>query len=321
MPIGDPPLPEVFTRAVAIERGLSHHQIVRRLRSGEFRRLRTGVYCLDDTWRQADRRRQHLLLAKGAYLAFPERCLSHVSAAAWHGLPLPFGATPVWLTGLPERGTWYDSQVHVQAAPLLRGHVIRADELKVTTLARTVADCLRHLTTEDALIIGDAAVARNSRLRAEVKAVLSSCTGWPFTDRARQRLSLLDGRHESPLESASFVEMRQHDLPLPEPQVWVRDETGRVVGRGDFYWEQFAVLGEADGLMKYDVGAGDSGDGRRALVEEKRREDRLRALGLHVVRWGLAELRSPGWAEWLRRELGKGDPGRFRGSVQSSRFL
>jgi hypothetical protein len=319
MPTADPELPDVFTRAMAMEKGLSHHQIVRRVRTGVFRRLRTGVYCLDETWRTADRRGQHLLMAKGAYLAFPARCLSHVSAAAWHGLPLPFDATPVWLTGLPRRGTWYDQQVHVQAAPLLRGHVLRADGLKVTTLARTVADCLRHLSAEDAAIIGDAAVRQNSGLRPKVEALLGTCTGWPFTERARHRLPRLDGRHESPLESASFVEMRQHDLPLPEPQVWILDEKGRVVGRGDFYWEQYAVLGEADGLMKYDLGA--DREGRRALVEEKRREDRLRALGLHVVRWGLAELRSAGWSEWLRRELEKGDPGRFRGSVRLSPFL
>ncbi len=105
----------------------------------------------------------------------------------------------------------------MQAAPLLREHVIRADGLKVTTLARTVADCLRHLSTEDALIIGDAAVAQNSRVRPQVEAVLSRCTGWPYTERARHRLSLLDGRRESPLESVSFVEMREHDLPLPAP--------------------------------------------------------------------------------------------------------
>lgn len=315
----DPALPEVFTRATALEKGLSHHQIVRRVRSGVFRRLRTGVYCLEETWQEADRRGQHLLMAKGVYLAFPARCLSHVSAAVWHGLPLPFAGTPVWLTGMPKRGTWYDDQVRIQAAPLLRGHVIRTEGLKVTSLSRTVADCLRHLSTEDAQIIGDAAVQQNSGLRPQVEALLSTCTGWPFTERARHRLPLLDGRHESPLESVSMVEMREHDLPLPEPQVWIRDEQGWGVGRGDFYWQQYGVLGEADGLMKYDLG--DDRDGRRALVEEKRREDKLRALGLHVVRWGLAELRSPGWAQWLRAELRKGDPSRFRGSVQPSPYL
>jgi hypothetical protein len=282
--------------------------------------LRTGVYCLDETWRTADRRGQHLLMAKGAYLAFPARCLSHVSAAAWHRLPLPFADTPVWLTGTPRRGTWYDAQVQVQAAPLLRSHLIRAEGLKVTSLSRTVADCLRHLTPEDAQIIGDAAVKKNSALRADVEALLGTCTGWPFTERARHRLPQLDGRHESPLESVSFVEMRENDLPLPEPQVEIFDEQGWLVGRGDFYWQQYGVLGEADGLMKYDLGP-DRQDGRRALVEEKRREDRLRALRLHVVRWGLAELRRPGWAQWLRQELAKGDPGRFRGSVQRSPFL
>lgn len=324
MATADPDLPVAFTRALALEQGLSRDQLVRRLRSGRWRRLRSGVYCLDETWRAADRRGQHLLLARAAYLAFPEeRCLSHVSAAAWHGLPLPFESTPVWLTGCPRRGTWYDDRMRVHAADLPAGHVTTEDGVRVTTVARTMADCLRHLTTEDALVLGDAAARRHADLRTDVQQVLDRCAGWPLVERGRQQLLLLDGRRESPLESASFATMIEHQVPLPEPQVWICDDDGRAIGRTDFWWKDRAVAGEADGLVKYDVGAGAGGaaDGRTALVAEKRREDRLRALGVHVVRWGLAELRDPGWAHWLERELDRGDPGRFRGRTFTSRFL
>jgi hypothetical protein len=34
-----------------------------------------------------------------------------------------------------------------------------------------------------------------------------------------------------------------------------------------------------------------------------------------AVRWGLAELRKPDWAEWLRGQLQLGDPSRFRGKT------
>jgi hypothetical protein len=85
---------------------------------------------------------------------------------------------------------------------------------------------------------------------------------------------------------------------------------------GDFYWKEHAVAGEADGLVKYgQLVDDDPAKARQALIEEKRRADRLRSMGVHVVRWGLAELRKPDWAEWLRGQLQRGDPSRFRGKI------
>jgi hypothetical protein len=191
-----------------------------------------------------------------------------------------------------------------------------AGPIRVTSPARTVADCLRLLSTADALTVGDAAVVRYLCLREEVQEVLDRCEGWPFVLRARERLALLDRRRETPLESVSFAEMLEAGLPLPDPQVQVSDDRGRFIGRVDFYWKEYAVAGEADGLVKYgQLVDGDPVKARQALIEEKRREDRLRAMGIHVVRWGLAELRKPDWAEWLRDQLQRGDPSRFRGKT------
>jgi len=126
---------------------------------------------------------------------------------------------------------------------------------------------------------------------------------------------MLDGRRESPLESASAVQMLRGEVPPPEVQSLVYDDHG-LVGRVDFWWEEFAVVGEADGLSKYDVlPGGGAAAAQEALRAEKRREDRLRATDARVVRWGWAELRRPGWARWLRRELARAEPSRFRGRV------
>jgi very-short-patch-repair endonuclease len=50
------------------------------------------------------------------------------------------------------------------------------------------------------------------------------------------------------------------------------------------WWPGLGVIGEADGVMKY--GSADD------LIAEKAREDRLRALGLMVVRWTWDEIRA-----------------------------
>jgi very-short-patch-repair endonuclease len=48
------------------------------------------------------------------------------------------------------------------------------------------------------------------------------------------------------------------------------------------WWREWCVIGEADGLGKYDYIA--------VLRREKVREDRLRALGMTVVRWTWDEM-------------------------------
>ncbi len=73
------------------------------------------------------------------------------------------------------------------------------------------------------------------------------------------------------------VLMHTYGLPTPAPQVEFHDADG-LIGRVDFYFPQYDTVVELDGRMKYGGGSAD------VLVREKVREDRLRALGLQVVR-------------------------------------
>jgi hypothetical protein len=86
---------------------------------------------------------------------------------------------------------------------------------------------------------------------------------------------------ESVLESISRVRLCKRGLPEPILQQEFHDQRG-FVGRVDMWWPQWRLIGEADGMGKYD----DPQDLRR----EKIREDRLRALGLSVVRWTWNEI-------------------------------
>ena len=58
---------------------------------------------------------------------------------------------------------------------------------------------------------------------------------------------------------------------------------GRFLGRPDFYWDEFGVIGEADGMAKYD-GTHD------VAADEKRRQGELEDAGLIAVRWVWADL-------------------------------
>ena len=56
------------------------------------------------------------------------------------------------------------------------------------------------------------------------------------------------------------------------------------MARTDFLWEETGVVGEADGLEKYD------GVNGLALRQEKLRQETLEQTGLIVVRWGWSDL-------------------------------
>ena len=136
-----------------------------------------------------------------------------------------------------------------------------------TSLTRTVADCLRHLSTVDAVAVADAALRQRPTAWSGVQRVLDECAGWPLLRRGAAAWTLVDGRRESPLESWSWVAAARQGLPLPEPQVQVFDEHGLFLGRVDAWWPEHGVVGEVDGLGKYGTGtaSGDPDAVRRAV--------------------------------------------------------
>jgi very-short-patch-repair endonuclease len=102
------------------------------------------------------------------------------------------------------------------------------------------------------------------------------------------------------------------DLGLPAPllQVEIRDSLGVLVARVDFLFDQWGVIIEFDGAVKYKDGNPDT------LIAEKVREDRLRDLGYQMVRVCSADLSRP--AELLsriRRARDRSVPGSITGYV------
>jgi hypothetical protein len=123
--------------------------------------------------------------------------------------------------------------------------------------------------------------------------------------QARRVLQLADAGSESWFESASRWWLVDAGLPVPQLQrSFVGDGWTAYV---DMWFEQGRVVGEADGAGKY---AGESG--QRVLIEEKRREDRIRERhGVTFIRWMPIDIATaPRRAALVRRfrsALGLGD--------------
>ena len=92
----------------------------------------------------------------------------------------------------------------------------------------------------------------------------------------RQVLPLVRCGAQTPLETLSRLRLVRGGLPEPRLQVPLHDHGG-LIGYADMLWDDFGVVGEADGALKYTIG--------QVLLDEKLREDRIRALGFIVVRW------------------------------------
>lgn len=156
----------------------------------------------------------------------------------------------------------------------------------------------------DAVFAADSALRIGRTTLSELHAVLADCAGWPGIQRATRVVDLADPNCESALESISRVAMHTEGLPAPRTQVVISDANGPFA-RVDFLWDDERVIGEADGLAKYEP------DGRRSVRDivraEKRREERLADAGYEVVRWGWEDAQTPArLAQRLRAAFARG---------------
>lgn len=183
------------------------------------------------------------------------------------------------------------------------------DGLSVTSLTDTVADIARSMPLVHSVPMIDRAIAADrrgsndvDRLRTTRQSIEGLIASGPAMNKKRAfaALNLANGLSGSAGESLSRVTMHVAGAPVPELQHHFRDAAGSMFA--DFWWPEFNVVGEFDGLGKYLRPEWAHLGTAEAVIREKEREDRIRALGPSVTRWGWAEARSPTLlADKLRR--------------------
>lgn len=280
----------VFSRAQASAAGYSPEQMRERLRDGRWERIRHGQYAeaLDlshlaawdrDTVRH--RRAVHAVMNshKPGSVA-----VSHQSALVLRDLD-PWGAdlSEVHVNRLDDRKGRFRAGVREHRGKLSPADVSQVDGVPATTVPRAVVELICRCGFEPAVVMVDAALRRGLISAKELARLLTVTEFWPGGPMARAALAFGNGLSESVGESRLRVLIHELGLPAPVPQYVFEDAVG-FVARVDFYFPEHRTVVEFDGLVKY---AGGSAD---ALVQEKMREDRLRALGLEVVRFTWADL-------------------------------
>jgi hypothetical protein len=312
---------DLFTRAQARATGLTDRQIDRRLASGTWLAVRPGILRRVGGAVADDR---IPLAVRAALLGNVGRDLviSHSTAARLFGLPKPLSGWPQPHFTATSGPTRRRSGIQIRVATLGAIEVVDRLGLPVTSVARTVADCLRTLPGRDGLAMVDAALHRGLVTEEALLTTLMHQTGWPGVARARQVSALAEGRRESPLESWSAWAFAHTGVPAPQWQVEVRDPDGHFLARADSWWP--GVVGEADGRAKYALAAAEKGGDASAVYEvlhaERRREQLLRDVGTEIVRWSTGDVVKEAAAAHLARRIGGAismaqDRAGFRGVV------
>jgi len=266
----------LLTHRQALAAGLLPRDVARLVASGEWVRLRKGVYADGEAYAALEPFREAPLLRLRAVVLSvdSEPVFSHDSAAIVHrlGVPDPRASSP-HVVRPHHRATRTTGGIVTHGAPFAPEQVQRVDGLLVLDPARTALDMTRLHGLWPGMAACDAAL-RQGVTRADLALAAEVMRGWPHKRRVDRAVELADPGAESYLESLGRGLVLDLGVGVPQTQFGITDGTRRAwcdmrVGRHVF---------EVDGLLKYDE------DPRAALLEEKERQDFLSGFKLGASR-------------------------------------
>lgn len=244
---------------------------------GELVRVRRGRFAAVADWSDAGERERHRARVLAAVPALHERMIvSHASAIAMHGLP--------WIGRFGDRVVVTDvERARGQTRPGLQkvagaGRRVRFQEvhgIAVTDLVTTAVDIALTSGPLRAITVLDA-VRRLGVTRAALLGELDARPNPRAAVRARDLIDFADPASQSAGESISRLGMREVGTPVPMLQRRFVDRSG-LIGEVDFWFPEQRVVVEFDGRVKYaDPRYRNGRTPEQVVVDEKRREDRLR---------------------------------------------
>lgn len=273
----------LISRAALLADGFTNTDIQRLCARGQLRRVTNGNYTSAEVHAAADESGRHRLAAIARLRAHsPETAVSHVSAAVVHNFDMWDTALDrVHLTRNGGKGA-RSSGLHVHTSSLHPDDVVERNGIRVTGVGRTIVDCGRILDLDHAVVLGDSALRKADVTGEQLRAAMARCSGFDGIGAARRAIARMNGGSESPGESLSRLRMQDAGMPDPVLQQVIRSTVTGFRARVDFYWKRWRIVGEFDGMFKYDRG--------ESAAAEKLREDALRDLGFEVIRWTWKDL-------------------------------
>lgn len=296
-------LPPFLMSRDRVLHGLSANDLAKRTKAGTLVRLRQGVYVDGNAWRALQPWQQYRVRVQAAAETFekPVVFARQSSASVW-GIPF-IGTHPVRALTLKNDGGRSRAGVSRHFAARAGLEVVRMEGLLVTGRLRTVLDLAAFSSFTDAIVPLDHVLRPDPNTvlpafsKSELEAGIRDIYSAAAARRIRAAIDFAQPGSASAGESWSRALMRVAGFEPPILQQRLSDAAG-LVGYSDFFWKESGVVGEFDGEEKYVKDAYLRGQtASQAVVAEKKRENRIRAMGFTVVRWDWAELAAPGTLE------------------------
>jgi acetolactate synthase regulatory subunit len=210
----------------------------------------------------------------------PEAVFAGKTAAWLHGLDVS-PCDPVTAIVPRACGVSARAGVTILRRALDAGDVVDRRGMRVTSIARTLADLASELSQVEAVVVAD--MALHARL-LNLDQLWEWATARPRRGVARLRrlAELAEPASESRMETRLRMLLVGAGLPRPEAQVDLHDERGRFVGRADLFYRAARLAIEYDG-----------GTHRHSLVEDDRRQNLMLQAGIALLRFTAPDLRRP----------------------------
>lgn len=247
-----PELPPVFAVGAARQRGVS----AKRLRGSDLRAPFFGVRESVGPVSSAHGTRTHVPCAAYATRMPAHRGFSHLTALRLFGLPEP--------TRFRQ-----DERLHVTAIAPYRapraagvvGHQLSAaqarspgvlvihDGLRTIAPVDTWCQMAAELELDELIVLGDALLRRQRPFArpADLEAAVPRYAGARGARLLAAALPLIRPGTDSPRETSLRLAMVRADLPEPEVNVRIYDDSGLPIARGDLVYRRYKVLVEYDG--------------------------------------------------------------------------
>jgi hypothetical protein len=295
---------DYVTRREALALGETDQSLQAAVRAGVLVRLRYGVYAPTRSLADLDERARHLLLARACLAQQRGRvALAGPTAALLHGFDV-FGhdLQTVHLARLDGGSARRESGiVHHRLGSAVRLGVVVRDDALVVSPEDAVWQSALMSGLEGGVVTADSALHRQPDLALPIARVVARSLAQPRSRTARLALRLARAESESVGESLTRMACYRHGIPAPSLQQDVVDHNGRLLGRADFYWEQFRLLGEFDGRIKYQRLLREGETVTDAVVREKQREDDMRATACGMSRFVWSEVQPGSSARRMTR--------------------
>ncbi len=262
----------------------------------ELVRIRRGAFAPAAVWDELDEDGRFGLRGRAVLRqARAPVVLSHTSGLPEYEAPTwGFDLGDVHVTRTDGLAGRKEAGVNQHCGLLMPGDFQVRNGVPVMTPARITLETTTLGNTEASLCVANHMLHNRLTTIDELNIQYVDMNWWPDTLPAEIVLRLADRRIETVGETRTYWCCFQQGLPMPEPQVEIKDANGRVVARVDFAWPELKVFLEFDGKIKYEKLLREGERASDVVLREKKREELVcRLTGWRCIRVTWADLASP----------------------------